>query len=460
MATFTSNFALTKPDYGEAADIAVINGNTDEIDEIMHDNRYMMADAWSSSVSYAVGDLCIYENALYKCVTATSGNWDASCWEVTTLAENIGSVTVSKTATGNPIELTDAASAPMVSCVTEIQGTQDLHGYSKPWVGGANVNKLDPSTLNPGYILSSGAIATPTNTKEYYSPILDIGSATLITVGYNAYASGETVWLGIGWYQSDDTFINREVSYSAYKTFTVPENASKVMVSMRTFDHGLDYCFLALSDTTTFSPYANICPITAYTEGEVVVSDEDSNTTTHTTTYPTAIYRGSEDVTEGEVSCDKEVYTISGGMVLYGNYGDDNAPLFYYDTDNDNIAVYNNTTAPDANKLLSNFYTANSANTNSGMLDFEFRTGSGTTSDRFYFRDSRFTTAEDYNTWLANNPLQIVYTLATPTTSTVTVSNAPIRTISGYNHIESSTGDLEVEYITQTYEPIVKALEH
>ena len=38
----------------------------------------------------------------------------------------------------------------------------------------------------------------------------------------------------------------------------------------------------------------NICPITAYTEGEIEVSDGDGSTTTHTTTFPSAIYRGSE----------------------------------------------------------------------------------------------------------------------------------------------------------------------
>ena len=55
---------------------------------------------------------------------------------------------------------------------------------------------------------------------------------------------------------------------------------------------------------------------------------------------------------------------------------------------------------------------------------------------------------------------QVAYALATPTTTPVTPTNLPIRTLSGYNHIESSTGDMEVEYITKTYEPIIKAMEH
>lgn len=39
------------------------------------------ADAYSTSVSYQVGDLVVYSNRLYKCKTATSGTWDAANWE-------------------------------------------------------------------------------------------------------------------------------------------------------------------------------------------------------------------------------------------------------------------------------------------------------------------------------------------------------------------------------------------
>ena len=53
---------------------------------------------------------------------------------------------ISKTVSGNPVTFTDGASAPLVKCVTQITGSQDLHGYDKPWVGGAGKNKL-PNSL-------------------------------------------------------------------------------------------------------------------------------------------------------------------------------------------------------------------------------------------------------------------------------------------------------------------------
>ena len=58
-----------------------------------------------------------------------------------------------KRVTGNPVEFTDGADAPLIECKSEITGSQDLHGQTHPWVGGAGKNKLplivsDIKTLN------------------------------------------------------------------------------------------------------------------------------------------------------------------------------------------------------------------------------------------------------------------------------------------------------------------------
>ena len=47
--------------------------------------RNMTADAFSEYSTYAVGDYCIHDDKLYKCVTAitTAGAWDATKWEQT-----------------------------------------------------------------------------------------------------------------------------------------------------------------------------------------------------------------------------------------------------------------------------------------------------------------------------------------------------------------------------------------
>lgn len=44
-----------------------------------------LPDEFDSTRSYAVGDYCIHENVLYRCITATTGTWDASKWVATTV---------------------------------------------------------------------------------------------------------------------------------------------------------------------------------------------------------------------------------------------------------------------------------------------------------------------------------------------------------------------------------------
>ena len=95
MATSTLYYNLQKPEYTDPANIQVLNGNTDQIDTQMHLNKVAadqsaanQADAYdAASGSYNAGDICIYENTLYVCNGATSGTFDPTKWNVTTIAE-------------------------------------------------------------------------------------------------------------------------------------------------------------------------------------------------------------------------------------------------------------------------------------------------------------------------------------------------------------------------------------
>ena len=80
MARQTTNYGLTKPDYTDIADIEVVNANMDIIDEALKvidtkSNNVMSknSSAWSSTVAYAVGQYCIYNNSLWKCLVQHSG---------------------------------------------------------------------------------------------------------------------------------------------------------------------------------------------------------------------------------------------------------------------------------------------------------------------------------------------------------------------------------------------------
>jgi hypothetical protein len=54
---------------------------------------------------------------------------------------------------------------------------------------------------------------------------------------------------------------------------------------------------------------------------------------------------------------------------------------------------------------------------------------------------------------------EVAYELATPTTEPITPTNLPIKSLFGYNHIESSTGDMEIEYIAKNFSPITELVD-
>lgn len=94
----TLHYNLKKYDAIDRGDRNVINGNMDILDTVLYENGQKtdasianLADAYDDTGTYSVGDLRIYGNVLYKCITAidTPEAWDAEHWEPITLAEAI-----------------------------------------------------------------------------------------------------------------------------------------------------------------------------------------------------------------------------------------------------------------------------------------------------------------------------------------------------------------------------------
>ena len=69
----TTYYNLSEPEYGENADVALLNGNMDVIDTALNKARVRDADVYNENNSYVVGDFCIYNDALYKCIGPTTG---------------------------------------------------------------------------------------------------------------------------------------------------------------------------------------------------------------------------------------------------------------------------------------------------------------------------------------------------------------------------------------------------
>lgn len=81
------------------------------------------------------------------------------------------------------------------------------------------------------------------------------------------------------------------------------------------------------------------------------------------------------------------------------------------------------------------------------------------TLNRVYFRPpyGGFTvTVEEWRTWLASNPLQLCYELATPVTYHLTPQE--VDTLLGVNNVWADTGDTTAEYVADTKKYIDKKL--
>lgn len=98
MATQTQYYNLDKPSYDEVADIEIINANMDKIDTQMRNNadgvnfaKGISSDAYDNSKSYAVGDYCIYDNKLYRCITAieSAEAFNVGKWKQTTVGKEV-----------------------------------------------------------------------------------------------------------------------------------------------------------------------------------------------------------------------------------------------------------------------------------------------------------------------------------------------------------------------------------
>ena len=98
MATQTQYYNLDKPSYDEVADIEIINANMDKIDQQMRNNadgvnfaKAISSDAYDNSKSYGVGDYCIYDNKLYRCITAieSAEAFNITKWEQTTVGKEV-----------------------------------------------------------------------------------------------------------------------------------------------------------------------------------------------------------------------------------------------------------------------------------------------------------------------------------------------------------------------------------
>lgn len=216
-----------------------------------------------------------------------------------------GSEPVSKTATGNPIHIDDAADAPIVSGEITFEPQQDLHGYTKPWAGGAGKNKL-PLTVD-GIKALNAAVSWSDNTYTVNGvtfTILTDSDNNVIGIklnGTNTLGSILTFTLASSDFGDSDFRSDGSAVSSTYKILSgrnddsanwmrIQYQSSNKSIYVRIADNAAfsndvitPMILLATETDPTFEPYSNICPIEGYTDCEIEVTGKNLLQNTATT---------------------------------------------------------------------------------------------------------------------------------------------------------------------------------
>lgn len=292
---------LINKDQGDSI-IAAIQGITSRLQEM-----YTVDDALSSTSENPVQNKVV-KGALDGKVDTVSGKGlstndyttaekeklagiEAGAQVNTVVPEDIEST---KSASGNPLTLTDCAPINAESLVMELEPKQDLHGQSAPYVGGAGKNKL-PMTVDGikaanttgtwsgnVYTINGVTLTILTNTGGNVTGIVVNGNAST-NVFFNI-AGGISIYSGQilnGAPTGGRLYISNSTGTEDYAADTGSGStisADKtdcicyiVILSGTSLSNVVYYPMLRLSTETdpTFAPYSNICPITGYTECEV-----------------------------------------------------------------------------------------------------------------------------------------------------------------------------------------------
>ena len=188
------------------------------------------------------------------------------------------------TATGNPVTIKTQTAQAAKSTELSMLPVQDLHGYSKPWVGGAGKNlipypyidasgtvsaNITYTTDSQGRISASGIASGQTTFKLATISNMEntdyTFSADVATNSVNVQIWDETT--------SSSVYATRQVqsyTFTADSTHTYTIRLNRSVNDLNVSFSGLGVMLEKGSTAHDYEPYANICPITGRTGAEII----------------------------------------------------------------------------------------------------------------------------------------------------------------------------------------------
>jgi hypothetical protein len=479
MATYTDNYQLTKPTYAEQADIGVVNSNMNIIDDIMHSSQVSLAPAYDQSQTYAEGDVVMYELLMYKCISPTAGVWDGSKWERTTASESGGGgsaeLDILGEGNGAVVSFSDGASAELAKCIADINPVQDLHGYDKPWAGGAGKNKCpfnitdikarnaDGTWTGNNYAINNVVVSVLTDTDGNITGFKYNGTANS-AFSFNLTASNLTLPSGSYIWSIQETVDKDGLWVSIYNPNTVAIVA-KTQTAVNytcngsfggayiytnggnTFDNVVFRPMLRLSSEAdaSFEPYSNICPISGHSSVKINVSptSDPSQGLNVIIQLGNTYYGGILNVLTGELTIDRYMVVLDGvnKTVSVSATTNPNGRTVLYGAEVNTVDIYR------AKSLCDKLQWSNSEHAYLSLSEYTATVASGGASMtvRFVLPISDSATTAEANTYLQSNNYTFVFPLATP--QTVQLTPQEVNSLLGQNNISADTGDIDIVYV-------------
>ncbi|WP_040664361.1 hypothetical protein [Oscillibacter ruminantium] len=256
----TANLGLTLPAGTDWADIAVLNANFELIDAAMGAAR--AAEAYSTTKTYAVGDYCTRDGALFKCTVAITApeTWTAGHWKSTSVAAELLAIIAS-------------LSSKMPLNGGTFYGRVNWFDENRSIGNGATPNQLDivcgrasirfdPDNIASG--LSQCVLLRDTGSGTAYA----IATATPPTEYDLPLASGITATEGGCFYsKTQDGIVNLVVSCKKETDGLVSDSIIATLpVDVRPAREAVTNAFAITSDNTTYG-----CSIRIWPSGEIKI---------------------------------------------------------------------------------------------------------------------------------------------------------------------------------------------
>lgn len=352
----------------------------------------------------------------------------------------------------------------------DIEPIQDLHGYANPWPGGGGANMLDPDKSSRSTATVYGMDITYLGDDTF--TIKGQSTSMSASAGFNVLTYSDTSLSGLGYVVQAFIVNDKSNNYKSCYGFRTSTEKSIAVVLNCSVSQDVDITIkfsVATASQASWTPYANICPISGLTGLSVYVSptqDPDDATVYNVdwTTKAGTVYGGTVDVVTGEMVVDKYLYVYDGteyfsksGTALNGFYNQltgTNLPHGW-----PSMANYNSISAitDEASSMMIPTRNANTYKQNYGYVYFD-------SGHNFDVPPEEFgTTVESFKAKLASlyadgTPMTVFCKLATPITYQLTPQE--IEALVGTNNIWTSSGNVSVtvvipETVTNNGLPIV-----